>query len=193
MRELRREVPIRDGTRTRSATRHELLRLLSPAASLPDFSVLDASLYVQETIRHEVWGWHFYGRVKLYIEQTIDASSFFPEHGINGLVDAYNGGILTDSFEGAVQAPTFFQPGTSGIDWRSDGVIAHGPTVLDVIVFQDDKGRIPESLLSANEFKLRLSFGVAGADRAINLAVELSAPTVTEKADSRKLQAIRTN
>lgn len=42
------EVPWRDGTRVRSATRNELIRLLTPVARLPDFKILSGSLAIQE-------------------------------------------------------------------------------------------------------------------------------------------------
>jgi hypothetical protein len=39
------EIPWRDGTRTRSARRHELLRILAPTIAMPQIEVLAASLY----------------------------------------------------------------------------------------------------------------------------------------------------
>jgi len=45
------EVPWRDGTRTRTARRHELLQILAPAATAPGIEVIDAFLKFEEA-RH---------------------------------------------------------------------------------------------------------------------------------------------
>ena len=47
---VEREIPIRDGTRTRSATRYEVLRLLIPAASVPTLTPLGASAGASESV-----------------------------------------------------------------------------------------------------------------------------------------------
>lgn len=112
---VEREVPIRDGTRTRSATRHELLRLLAPTVSLPDFSVLDASLTANQTLVKENEKWTVYASAKLYVEQGIDSSSFFPSHGMNGTLRILKNDTTSEVFKKRLVSQAGYAPGDSGI------------------------------------------------------------------------------
>jgi hypothetical protein len=173
---VEREVPMRDGTRTRSATRYELLRLLTPAANLPTFAVLDASLRLREEEGDKGLEGKVFGRVTLYIEQPVDASAFLPAHGMSGSVAAYKDGALHQSslnlrvrdYRGE------FKRVPSGMIWRSDGAMANGPTVCDISVSAVTGGGLPSPLLTADGYQLKTSFEVAGAERVIHLAVEFS-------------------
>ncbi|MER6492495.1 hypothetical protein [Streptomyces griseorubiginosus] len=189
---VEREVPIRDGTRTRSATRHELLRLLAPTASLPDFSVLGASLTATQTTARDKEKWTAYASAKLYVEQGIDSSSFFPSHGMHGTLKTLNENATDHVFTKQLVSQAGYKPGDSGIHWRTDGAIANGPTVFDVLAWNTADGIIPEKVLAAGGFKLDLAFQVAGSDRGIALSVNLSAPELEERGGSLRIKAHHT-
>lgn len=74
------EVPWRDGTRTRSATRNELVQLLTPVARLPDFEVLTGSLGIQEiqSGAAPVFEWKL--NLHLYVVPKDDVRLVFPFH-----------------------------------------------------------------------------------------------------------------
>ena len=171
---VEREVPMRDGTRTRSATRYELLRLLTPAANLPTFAVLDASLRLREEEEEEELRGSVFGWVNFYIEQPIDASAFFPEHGMSSSVEAYKDGLLHHSLNLRVREyRDVFKRAPSGITWRRDGAMANGPGVLEISVSAITDG-LPNPLLAADGYQLKTSFEVAGAERVVRHAIEFS-------------------
>ena len=72
------EVPWREGTKTKSATRDELIRLLSPLQALPKFEVLSAVLFCRE-VRNENNDW-WYLRVDLYVEAHAGQTIVIPFH-----------------------------------------------------------------------------------------------------------------
>ncbi|MFF3963773.1 hypothetical protein ACFYZI_19705 [Streptomyces griseorubiginosus] len=189
---VEREVPIRDGTRTRSATRHELLRLLMPAATLPDLSVLDAQLGISEGTFREEKRWTAYVSAMLYIEQGMNSSCFFPAHGMRGTLDVHNATGRHQVFAGSLQSDMQLSSGNSGLEWRSDGAVAKGPTAFDVQIQTTIKGTIPGNVLSADGYTLNLSFAVAGSDRNIPLAIRLSAPKHFAQDGFVRLKASRT-
>ncbi|WP_371528682.1 hypothetical protein OG302_24155 [Streptomyces sp. NBC_01283] len=188
---VEREVPIRDGTRTRSATRHELLRLLVPAATLPDLSVLDARLTISEVLAKEKKRWTAHASAMLYIEQGMNSSCFFPAHGMHGSLETHNGTTMYRAFTKGIQSDLRLSSGDSGVQWRADGAIANGPTAFDVLIWTSSDGEIPENVAKADGYTLNLSFEVAGSDRTIPLPILLTAPEVSERHGFKKLEASR--
>lgn len=88
---IEREVPIRDGTRTRSSYRHELLRLLRPAAVPPPASLIYVHLTGRARSQKSV---SFTLRAHLYIDQRPDETVMLPYHLMQSylkpVVTAYN-------------------------------------------------------------------------------------------------------
>jgi hypothetical protein len=86
------EVPWREGTAVRSATRSELLRILSPLQELPDFEVLEGSLKMKlpEEVGAQRPSWHLI--LKLYISpKTVPVT--IPYHRCRGTVRIEKSGI----------------------------------------------------------------------------------------------------
>jgi hypothetical protein len=75
-----REVPWREATRARSATRSDLLRILVPQIRLPSAETMTASLSVYK--RHadyaDIWSWSINGT--FYLERVVQGPIFFPWH-----------------------------------------------------------------------------------------------------------------
>jgi hypothetical protein len=98
------EVPMREGTGTRTARRDELLRLLIPSAAVPQAVVLDAGLYVEyfpsvPERMHPINGNKMaaqkedvssFGSLRIYVEHDGKDPVTFPAHGMRGrlLVDS---------------------------------------------------------------------------------------------------------
>jgi hypothetical protein len=76
------EVPWRDGTRTRSATRAEVLRMLVPQVVVPKVEVISAMLTFHERVHRRLskpgFEWEFTAR--LYVEPADDRTVTFPQH-----------------------------------------------------------------------------------------------------------------
>lgn len=92
------EVPMREGTSTRTARRDELLRLLIPTATVPQAVILDAELYVEyypevpervhpvngNTMGAQKEDVHSFGSLRAYIEHNGKDPVTFPAHGMKG-------------------------------------------------------------------------------------------------------------
>jgi hypothetical protein len=74
------EVPWRDGTRVRSASRDELVRLLVPVAQLPNFEVLAARLGIQEIQSSAPPVFELKLRLTVYVTPKNDVRLVFPFH-----------------------------------------------------------------------------------------------------------------
>jgi len=78
------EVPWRDGTRTRSARRDELLRVLVPQVSVPEFEVITAWAMVKEYSGGENpprWDWTI--KLELYAIVDLDSQVVFPNRSVH--------------------------------------------------------------------------------------------------------------
>lgn len=69
------EVPWRDGTRTRTANRSDLIRLLVPILGLPEFETLDGELVLRARDKHQ-----WYLRIELYVTPWEAAPVVIPFH-----------------------------------------------------------------------------------------------------------------
>src|SRR6266496_3273153 len=74
------EVPWRDGTRTRSATRSELIRLLSPVVELPNFEILNANFVAKQTQSEPKSIWQLTVSLTIYVFPKKDGRLVFPFH-----------------------------------------------------------------------------------------------------------------
>lgn len=73
-----REVPWREGNKTRSATREDLLRILVPMVRAPKIEVLEAVLRMDEKSHPELAIWSL--KVRFYITPTSGDPLYFPFH-----------------------------------------------------------------------------------------------------------------
>lgn len=93
------EVPMREGTGTRTARRDELLRLLIPTVSVPQAVTLSAELYVEfyppvperknesgNTVSAQKRDHHVIGRLRVYFEHNGKDLVTLPAHGMRGRV-----------------------------------------------------------------------------------------------------------
>jgi hypothetical protein len=176
-----REVPIRVGTRTRSAHRHELLRLLLPSASVPRLASLGAYLtagspdYIGGDSETTI---HVQLRFQIYFEHLTGQRTFLPLHLARADL---TGGAFQES------APIFYSRATNppvinfGVTLRGDGIELSGPGSADVQArWKYPREKLGE-LATVDEWRLRLEFGVAGSER--NAVIETRLVGRTEEAD----------
>lgn len=85
------EVPWREGRKTGTARRENLIRLLAPLSSLPDIEWLECSVYVENRTNEneeQVTDWHLYGH--FYISPTTSAPVVIPFHRTRVAAEAAN-------------------------------------------------------------------------------------------------------
>jgi hypothetical protein len=163
-----REVPVRDGTRTRSARRHELLRLLRPAAVPTPASILSASL-TDTALPSSV---QFNLDAVVFIEQHADETVMLPWHRMEcrivpaGAEDrevplSVNLSILPGMYE---------QDFTKiGVQQRRDGLIVSGPAAISFFGILSLTRASYRAYGDVRVFEISIKMGIAGGERPITL------------------------
>lgn len=159
-----REVPLRVGTRTRSANRHEILRFLVPEVRVPFVSPITASLTLGRP--------DFAGNdsdelgitllTELYFEYVGAAGALIPKHGISARLIGGTVNVVAD-------LPYYHSATTvissHGLSRRADGVELNGSGSLHLNpiwrIKRADSGKFAE----VNEWTVQLEFAVSGSDR----------------------------
>lgn len=182
------EVPIRDGTRTRSARRDELLRLLVPAVSTPPAVVLSAQ--VSATWRaesHQSDGGvripdctYVDGSADIFIEYVGQGFVMLPKHEMEATLAGRSMTIpLTVDLWGHIRArdsPPPPEPRFSVIS-RTEGITATGPGTFTV-QFHWNRDGDHADLLNSDRWTLHIVLPVAGARRPLRLQAELRRKTI---------------
>src|SRR6266536_181000 len=145
-----REVPWRDGNRTRSAYRHELLRLLIAAVAPPDspVAVLPAHLMTGQAD---------------YAPDKPGASPLEPVPITIGFRQRTVGGVLGHVIE----------PHPLGVDVRLDDVYVAGPGTLNVAGTGHVSIEQRAALLDVQRVVVHLTLPLAGGERPVILAAAL--------------------
>ncbi|MEV6167577.1 hypothetical protein AB0L99_05025 [Streptomyces sp. NPDC051954] len=168
-----REVPIRDGTRTRSATRYELLKLLGTVKAVPMLTALDASATGSESTGQFLSRWDFGVKANLYVDQHVNDATFFPHHGMSAELE-----IVTsaDVITFPLKVDSHNEGMKFGADWRADGLMVSGPTAFGVSLRTSGESSLPVSFIEASSYKVKVSFEVAGAQRAAKVNLRFPRP-----------------
>ncbi|WP_459384538.1 hypothetical protein [Arthrobacter humicola] len=178
------EVPMREGTGTRTARRDELLRLLLPAVRLPRVVVLEADLKGHYTPprmgRPNGEELKCFGNLRIYIEHEGEGATTFPAHGMRGQA-RINGEKfvleITPPMETA-SVPT----GTANFSFQrpSDGVTVTGPRAvslrLSVRSLTPDHNPL---LIAANEIEIDLGLDVLHSIKPLKIRVSLTRETAS--------------
>lgn len=175
------EVPWREGTKVRSAKRDELIRLLSPLQSLPEFEIMEANLIYREQRDHHNL------RLSATLYSVIDGEKpvVIPFYRCSASIatPAYHE-ITFSSFE--LQPPYFFGfPGEQSrnlsktIEKTPDEIIIYGPGKLFVNAALEQE--LSESLFT-EELQINISLAPVSFEHSILLAMSLS-PNSTKEGD----------
>lgn len=162
------EVPIRDGTRTRSARRDEILRMVTPELSTPRAEFLNTSITASHFYREDEWD-AFTGRLTIFVDQPL-TSVFLPLHDIQAaLISDQNEFALTMRLDHIDEVAAQF-----GVQKRPDGVAITGPGSFKCGIYGLIGSAQVEEVRATTSLKLWLSFGVAGSDHRMVLERTLS-------------------
>jgi hypothetical protein len=136
--QVEREIPIRDGTRTRSAHRREVIQLLAPTLNLPAISFLNSTVAVTwyaAKSRVEPEHVSLWARLSVYVEHLVPDFVMIPTH----LIEAR---MKFSDYELPLKAKMIPPSGGRdhgpppakryGIDRREEGALITGPGILTV-------------------------------------------------------------
>lgn len=168
---VEREVPIRAGTRTRSAYRHELLRLLHPAATPPPAYLTNASLIGRRNADTSV---RFHFNAYLFIEQRVDEIVMLPHHLMYCKITpapGQSGEAFTLHLN--IDTSTTGTFGNIGIWHRQDGLIVSGGAVIHFISVKDIKTAYAV-FGETRAFELELTLALSGGERPISVREKLT-------------------
>jgi hypothetical protein len=170
---VEREVPIRVATATRSARRHDLLRMLAPVVTVPQAFPIEASLRITQFSEQETVGPMLEATV--FLEHLGDGTIMLPAHQMWARVEFDTRSFPYDlpPIDGLISQRGEGQPKSFGVQQTRDGVVVSGPGSLDVLgrwkIEADDFHLISQ----VPSLQVRLSFGVAGTDRRVELLATL--------------------
>jgi hypothetical protein len=163
------EVPWRAGTGTRSARRHELLKILLPAVSIPAATVLacDGLLTggTEETVE-------FKGQVNLYIEHTHSSTAVLPTHQMECSLELW--GVDRQITARPLINVTIIDSG--GVETLRDGIYLARSGVVRLELFGpvgQQESTTGERLRDLDTVTLKLELGVVGGRRPIKRAITL--------------------
>ncbi|MCU1576595.1 MAG: hypothetical protein JWP70_1299 [Leifsonia sp.] len=172
-----REIPFRDGTRTRSARRAELLRLLMPQAAVPPAMLLSAWVHADwyaATNQPRPASIEFSGSATIFLEHISSTSILLPVHESSAVLSSAEFNLememrFLDPMKDSPPPPIF------GVHSRFDGVVATGPGTFSCR-FSASLPEYRREELQRNEapWRLSLSFGVAGSSRQVQMDCELA-------------------
>ncbi|WP_327139267.1 hypothetical protein [Nocardia sp. NBC_01327] len=180
-------VPWRDGTRTRSAKRHELLSMLAASAVAPDLQLLEPELELYESavrhggnrLREESYRAIF--SAKLYLNIEPGTRILLPRHlwsakfstGSGAVIDCYKVDFSSNRRGGADYPP---QPIPSGVSVQPAGLFADGPDVLFVEAQSDVlTSEFPGDFLEADNVTVEVLMPIGDGARVARARIRLNA------------------
>jgi hypothetical protein len=177
-----RDVPIRDGTSTRSAYRHELVRLLLPSIGTPAAALLKADFYLNRGVNtgtNDAMAWD--GYVTCFVEHLGSGPVMLPAHAMQASI-TYADTVKEISISPSVPMSPIGRPATPksapsahGAELRTDGVVLTGPAAFVLRVHLSDLSPGDyEGAREASSIQLSLTLPIAGGNRPIKLNAELS-------------------
>lgn len=175
------EVPMREGTRTRSAWRSDLLRILVPKSLAPDAVPLSADLTIAveepEGAKPRVSA---RGTMRLFIEHLSERYVMLPRHTMAIEIDSGDGALLMNvgASEGAASlrqrddrpprpAPAY------GVSVGRDGVLATGPGSVELWYETELDSDRAFTIMARKILPMRAEIGVLGSDAAIVVETNL--------------------
>ncbi len=169
------EVPWREGTRTRSASRADLIRLLAPSMKLPEIDVLGGELVASASAeRHWVWTL----RLEAYITPQIGLPCVLPFHQCEASFEIEDR-IQKTNFDNIRLLPPyrFAFPSSAGpfaeepdsltIGHTQHEAVVQGPGRLNISA--EKRTEAKEVGLSASTAKISIAIRPSGCDRVVQI------------------------
>jgi hypothetical protein len=204
---IEREIPIREATRVRTARRHEVLRMVVPAAHLPTLELISfnfsCTLRTEKDGTQTVWA---QGNGEAFFETT--GRAMLPTHraraeirmaGPGGSIELpfhlrfTNGGWSDFAIHrraGDAPPPADFVP-SDGVDARRGGVYIGGSGTTQIRLGEPFHEPIPAAAFSviraAQSAIFECTCGVAGTERLVTGALNLARGQWTRQSDDEEV------
>lgn len=173
------EVPMREGTGTRTARRDELLRILIPAVRLPRVVVLEANLkgkYVPPPMgRPNDEELKCFGELRIYVEHEGERAVTFPAHGMRGQATINGEKFVLEISPPMETASVPTGPSNFSFQRPSDGVTVTGPRAVSFRL--NVRGLTPEHnpmLIAADELEVEIGLDVLHSTKPLKVRVSLA-------------------
>ncbi|NMO57525.1 hypothetical protein HH310_40960 [Actinoplanes sp. TBRC 11911] len=166
------EVPWREGTKTRSAKRRELLRILLPASHVPAVTPVGAACLIGDDRSGEIF---FSGFVALYVELGSTDSIVLPAHRMSGTLRI---GGIENHFTPTIVTPTeddFVRSG--GIEAHPDGAYCRTSGELRIrptCSLGEPTTELSALLRDFTECTVELTLGMVGVTRPAHVAMRFT-------------------
>lgn len=158
------EVPIRDATRTRSAKRHELIRLLYPVASVPQLTVISGELeHTANFDRYTPAHVALWLSIEVLFEPASSSPVFLPWHSASAALDLGERLLHTEIIP---RAERDGRP-SDALHVRHDGIRVSEPGVANIQAHWEiplDQAKELE-LRKVDRWPARIGFAATGSDR----------------------------
>ncbi|WP_104091811.1 hypothetical protein [Arthrobacter sp. GMC3] len=179
------EIPIREGSGTRSARRDEILRMLMPTINVPNAVVLEATFGADRSLRSsdsrfarqakdETEGMRCLGGLKLYFEHTGTETVTLPSHGMRGKISA-DGVEFKTNFWPLVLPKDKEDQQSHGAVAKYDGIVVTSPGLVRIgFRIEDVNTKDRHTFLSAKLVVAELELEVIGAARSVKVVATLT-------------------
>ncbi len=178
------DVPIRVGTRTRSAHRHELVNMLLPAVRVPSAEIRAASLHVawraaapasdtaQAQQPSSPESLSVSGSIELFVEVLGPGHATLPRHGMSAAVRIGSETVsLTLNYSGMIDDS---KPESQfGVNARHDTIVVTGPGAIQGNLYRVSPIELRSTVDATESVELDLKFDVVGAAYPIRLSTSL--------------------
>jgi hypothetical protein len=180
---VEREVPFRDGTRTRSAYRHELLRLLYPAAVPPPANVLYATL---NGFSHPS-STSFHLNAAIFFEQHVDQTVMLPYHWMECQIVPLRSETSGEpiALDWAPRVPGNQEFTKIGVQQRRDGLVISGSAGIEFYGMKTLKEVSYRSYGDVQLFQLNIKLGISAAERPIVISERLRFTSLVSPTDQQ--------
>ncbi|MGN7977475.1 AlbA family DNA-binding domain-containing protein [Microbacterium sp. 22195] len=186
---IEREVPIRAGTRTRSAKRHELIRMLYPAVAVPQLTIVTGALSVDSRDPYR-------GNDSTEFELSLVLEVLFHHSGAPAFLPSFEAsavarnGDLGEHFRVYTRPPATSGP-DSAIHQRYDGIRV---AETGVAFLYGERPLNPDRVSewrSIGEWTVDLQLGVSGSSRPASTTIVLPGVSIAPQQGSRELAVWR--
>ncbi|WP_350269033.1 hypothetical protein AAFP32_10095 [Brevibacterium sp. CBA3109] len=179
------EIPIREGTGTRTARRDEVLRMLAPAIRVPAATVLESNFSAvhypplasaenaANDYRREE-SVHAFGTADFFVEHDGRDLVTLPTHAMDGIIEvgdlSFTLNVTPDWFQSETKAPR-----KEYIDRQREAVLISGPGVVPLRV--DVEGLLlshRKLLETTNSVTVRLHLGILHTSKPLVIEMELN-------------------
>jgi hypothetical protein len=158
------EVPWRSATRTRSARRHELLKMLLPVVSTPEATLLSSDGLLTANAERKL---QFKGQVNLYIEHIHSSTAVLPAHKMLCTLELWGVQYLLTARPLITIGPA---TDSGGVETLRNGIYCSRSGLARLELFGnlgELEPNTPERLRDLDMVTLKLEVGVVGSRRPI--------------------------